>query len=206
MSHKSAASQLERGIELQSLWTNPELLSGFPQTAHFLAADPDKSTVIFRRFDKVSIRNLLNLEGRVAALEAFQEDLDREDFLYNQDEEDIPEVAQSWEDFALIGTNFGLRENSMKIPLQVYQKWSNKREKLKKKLKEKRDDELRQSRQPTSPDVIPSGSKNPDTAQATTDTNTNSSEELIQLRWDVTLAIKDAVKEYRKSPSIITNA
>lgn len=216
MSHKLPASELEKGIELQSQWTNPKLLSGFPQTAHFLAADPDKSAVIFRRFDKVSIRNLLNLEGRVAALEAFQEDLDRED--YNQDEEDIAEVAQSWEDFALIGTAFGLRENSMKIPPQVYQKWSNKRDKLKKKLKEKRDDELKkklkeerddelkQPGQPIGPDVIQSGSKHPDTAQATTGSNENSSENLIQLRWDVTLAIKDAVKEYRKSSSIITNA
>ena len=219
MSHKLPASELEKGIEFQSQWTNPKLLSGFPQTAHFLAADPDKSAVIFRRFDKVSIRNLLNLEGRVAALEAFQEDLDRKD--YNQDEEDIAEVAQSWEDFALIGTEFGHRENSMKIPPQVYQKWSNKREKLKKKLKEKRekekrdeekrdeekrDDKLTQSGQPISPDVIQSGSEHPDTAQATTGSNKNSSENLIQLRWDVTLAIKDAVKEYRKSSSIITNA
>ena len=155
----------------------------------------------------MSIRNLLYLEGRVAALEAFQEDLDRDDYLYNQDEDDIPEVAQSWESFALIGTDCGRRETSMHIPLKVYEKWSNKREKLRKKLKEKRDNEMkRPSSWPTGPDVMASGSVHPKTAPATINSNPDPSEELVRLRWDVTLAIKHAVKEYRKSPSIIANA
>lgn len=168
--------------------TNSGLLRGFPDTAHFLAADPDKSTVIFRRFDKVSIRNLLNLEGRVAALEAYQEELDRED--YRQDEVDVAEVAQSWEDFALIGT-FGGRENSMKIPLGAYQKWEQERDKRKKGLEKESDNETRQS------------GGHPDMGQANPSSKTNSSEERIHLQWDLSLAIKDAVKEYRKSPSII---
>jgi hypothetical protein len=29
-----------------------KLLNGFPRTARFFAADPDRSTVVFRRFDK----------------------------------------------------------------------------------------------------------------------------------------------------------
>ena len=197
MSHKPEKVQLpdtridplRRGIESDSRWTNRELLTGFPQTAHFLATDPDKSTVIFRRFDKASIRNLLNLEGRVAALEAFQEDLDKEDYLHNQDEEDILEVARSWEFFALLGTSFGTRANQLKIPAEAYRKWGVRREKLKRNLEE--------SSEPVEPNLTASSSKHPDTARDFLGLNADT-KNLIELRWDVALAIKDAVKEYRK--------
>ncbi|KIV87752.1 hypothetical protein PV11_03275 [Exophiala sideris] len=92
-----------------SHWEGPDrlkLLNGFPRTARFLAADPDKSTVIFRRFDEVSIRNLLYLEGRVAALEALQRKFDQEDFKYYAGNEAISKAASSWEFFALLGASF----------------------------------------------------------------------------------------------------
>ena len=122
-------SRIKKAQPPRFQWTNPDVLVGFPQTAHFLAADPDKSTVIFKRFDKVSTRNLLNLEGRVAALEAVQERLDREDNTKNWKNIHIAAVAQSWEDFALLGTEMGLRSSSMKIPHGVYERWNQSREK-----------------------------------------------------------------------------
>ena len=131
-------------------WTDTKVLSGFPQTAHFLAADPDKSIVIFRRFDTVSIRNLLFLEGRIAALENMQEELDREDKMKLSKDLDIEAIARSWEDFALLGTGSKAqkyhnehgyyyrekaeprkhigREKRLKIPREVYRRWSAKRQ------------------------------------------------------------------------------
>lgn len=66
------------------------------------------------------MRNLLNLEGRIAALETVQENLDREDYTGFGDNKYIVAAAQSWEDFAVLGTAMGARENSMKIPREVY--------------------------------------------------------------------------------------
>ena len=102
-------------------WTDSELLSGFPQTAHFLAADPDKSAVIFRRFDKVSIRNLLYLEGRIAALETLQDDLDKEDKNDHSQDDDVAAAAASWEDFELLGST------GWNFPKVAGSKWKSKR-------------------------------------------------------------------------------
>lgn len=210
-----AASQLESGsqsVELHEIttfpgkpskpiplrppsspWTNPEILSGFPQTAQFLAADPDKSAVIFRRFDRVSIRNLLNLEGRVAALESIQKNLDREDNDQHWQNDHIAAAAQSWEDFAVLGTEMGHRPtaDSMKIPYGAYEMWNQTREKrLAVQRSIAQSGAKKQSNQPES--VITPNSTEPLSCSEET-------KHLIQLRWDVALAIKHAVKEYRNS-------
>ena len=135
-----------RAPESSAPWTNSKVLKGFPQTAHFLAADPDKSTIILKRFDKASIRNLLYLEGRVAALEAVQEKLDREDKTKYKEYLDIAEAAKSWEEFALLGTGFGngngngngKAKNTVGIPEGVYQIWMQRRQSRHDKLREKR--------------------------------------------------------------------
>jgi hypothetical protein len=51
----------QRGMESPS--EQIELLEGFPQSSSFIAKDPAKTTVIFRRFDQLAVRNLLHLEG-----------------------------------------------------------------------------------------------------------------------------------------------
>ena len=92
-----------------------ELLEGFPQTSKFIAKDPAKTTVIFRRFDQLAVRNLLQLEARLAALENLQKDYDRDDVDFNNDNEPITTAARSWEHFAVIGT-FEPRERSTRRP------------------------------------------------------------------------------------------
>ena len=131
-------------LESSAPWTNSKVLKGFPQTAHLLAADPDKSTIILKRFDKASIRNLLYVEGRVAAMEADQEQLDREDKTKYKEYLDIAEAAKSWEEFALLGTGFGngngkgKAKNTVGIPKEVYQIWMQRILSRHDKLREKR--------------------------------------------------------------------
>jgi hypothetical protein len=56
------------------------MLDGFGKGALCIVRDRDRSSAIFRRFDTPSVRNLLYLEARVAALTAKQEEFDAGDF------------------------------------------------------------------------------------------------------------------------------
>ena len=51
-------------------------ITGYPSLAAFIASDPDKSTAIYRRFDRLSARNLLCLQSELVELEARQDHLD----------------------------------------------------------------------------------------------------------------------------------
>lgn len=64
-----------------------EPVKGFPQVAKKLASDPDKTTTIFRRFDRLSARNLIYLEAELAELEAQQDILDENDKKPTSEEE-----------------------------------------------------------------------------------------------------------------------
>jgi len=59
----------------------PEPISGFPRVAAKIASDPDKTTVLFRRFDRLSARNILYLEAEIAELEAQQNTFDHQDLV-----------------------------------------------------------------------------------------------------------------------------
>ena len=54
-------------------------VKGYPSLAAFIASDCDKSTAIYRRFDRLSARNLLYLQSELLELEARQDALDAED-------------------------------------------------------------------------------------------------------------------------------
>ena len=54
-------------------------VKGYPSLAAFIASDRDKSTSIYRRFDRLSARNLLYLQSELIELEAQQDQLDAED-------------------------------------------------------------------------------------------------------------------------------
>ena len=55
------------------------LARGFPSLSYFVASDPDDGAFVFRRFDRLSARNLLFLQSEIAELEAEQHHLDDED-------------------------------------------------------------------------------------------------------------------------------
>lgn len=64
-------------------------LKGYPSLAAFIASDKDKSTAIYRRFDRLSARNLLRFQSELAELEAQQDALDEEDFHATTEEKGI---------------------------------------------------------------------------------------------------------------------
>ena len=66
---------MNQGYELPSA----KPIRGFPRVAEKLASDPDKTTTIFRRFDRLSARSLILQEAELAELEAELDRLDQED-------------------------------------------------------------------------------------------------------------------------------
>lgn len=54
-------------------------VTGFPSLANFMVSDDEHSGIIFRRFRRLSARNLLYMQSELAELEAQQEKYDRED-------------------------------------------------------------------------------------------------------------------------------
>ena len=58
---------------------NIRYVKGYPSLAAFIASDRDKSTSIYRRFDRLSARNLLYLQSELVELEARQDVYDAED-------------------------------------------------------------------------------------------------------------------------------
>jgi hypothetical protein len=51
---------------------------GYPALARWISRDPDRETFIFRRFDRLSARNLLNLQSQLIRIEAEIDALDEE--------------------------------------------------------------------------------------------------------------------------------
>ena len=64
----------EEDVNPKRPWTQYPM--GYPRFAAFVANDSDRSTTIFRRFERLSARNLLYLETELMELEAAQDRLD----------------------------------------------------------------------------------------------------------------------------------
>lgn len=90
--------QMNQGYELPP----PEPLNGFPRVAQKLASDPDKTTTIFRRFDRLSARNLIYLEAELAELEARQDRWDEED--KKSTSEQVRNCHTDWKTFEQLAT------------------------------------------------------------------------------------------------------
>lgn len=191
-------------------FTDPYLINGFARAAHFLSHDPDRTTVIYRRFDDVSVRSLLFLEGRVAALERIQRELDDDDFLDHKSNTDITAVSGSWEEFALLGTAMdscreSAKESANEIPRYARTRWQDERLKrlsiiqnqLPRSVEEASD--LKRLRQNLARAEHEHEEDNTDISVAC-DWETL---KLIQDRWAVAKATVDAVKDYRKANSLM---
>ncbi len=67
---------------------------GFPALAGMIAANPDYEAFIFRKFDRLSARNLLRLESRLAYLE---KKVDQEDDQAERGDNETLRSLRSWE-------------------------------------------------------------------------------------------------------------
>jgi hypothetical protein len=72
-------------------WDEYEM--GYPRFAAFIAEDKDKSSTIYRRFERLGARNLLYLESELAELEAKQDAMDKE---YKEESIERKATARSW--------------------------------------------------------------------------------------------------------------
>jgi hypothetical protein len=89
---------MNRAIELSGV----KPINGFPRVADKLASDPDKTTSIFRRFDRLSSRNLLFLEAELAELEALQNKYDEDDLIAA--DRMVIDCHSDWRKFERYGT------------------------------------------------------------------------------------------------------
>lgn len=67
-----AATQNLNGAELG------QVRDGYPALASWIGRDPDGETLVFRRFRRLSARNLLHLQSRLIQLEQEIDELDEE--------------------------------------------------------------------------------------------------------------------------------
>jgi hypothetical protein len=71
-------------------------LDGYPPLTKFIASDHDRTTLVFKRFDSLVVRNLLYLQSELAELQARQGAFDLEDYSVTADI-DAKVCAMSWE-------------------------------------------------------------------------------------------------------------
>ena len=58
--------------------TQPSKAIGFAAAANFVASDSDQETFVFRKFNRLSARNLISMQNELMYLEQQQDVLDRE--------------------------------------------------------------------------------------------------------------------------------
>lgn len=103
------------------------LANGFPSVAAKIAKDKDKTTNIFRRFDRLAARNLLYLQSRLQKLESELDRYDAEDF--HEGDMLAKRSLTSWEDFEANANNRDWEKKRMdlamdiQIALRNYRQW-----------------------------------------------------------------------------------
>src|ERR1700761_310458 len=82
---------------------NGNYTPGYPSLAAFIARDRDKSTLIFKRFDRLAARNLLHLQSELARLQAKLDDMDVEDATEGESSEvmENKQCLRSWDALVL---------------------------------------------------------------------------------------------------------
>ncbi|OCL03677.1 hypothetical protein AOQ84DRAFT_433802 [Glonium stellatum] len=94
--------------------------NGYPALAAWIAHDPDNESYVFRKFDRLSARNLLYLQSELIALEEMLDQLDRE----TQESKDVGLrlSAQRWETFVENAKDPSRPENGRMELAKVLQK------------------------------------------------------------------------------------
>ena len=96
-------------------------VKGYPSLAAFIASDLDHSSVLYKRFDKLSARNILYLQSELAELERRQVEFDEQDFL--DDSLSTKKTARDWRAFSDVAAVTGSRaEERMKLSMEIRSK------------------------------------------------------------------------------------
>ncbi|KAE9975682.1 hypothetical protein BLS_002490 [Venturia inaequalis] len=83
-------------------------LNGYPELASFIATDRDRTTLIFKRFDRLAARNLLHLQSELARLQAKLDKLDQPSQGMDEDVEQMLAAGRclrNWDTFKLATKN-----------------------------------------------------------------------------------------------------
>ena len=102
--------------------SNSMRLTGFPSLAAFIASDPDRTTAIFQRFDRLAARNLLYLQSELAELQAKQDAFDHEDFYERQTDDPsmlTKRCARNWEEFRSHGDTDQKQRQRKQLAMQI---------------------------------------------------------------------------------------
>ncbi|PTD10458.1 hypothetical protein FCULG_00007682 [Fusarium culmorum] len=75
--------------------TRKHYVDGFPSLANFIASDRDGTSTIFKRFNRLAARNLLNLQSELAELEAKLDAFDDQD----RESRESLQSLRNWKDF-----------------------------------------------------------------------------------------------------------
>lgn len=98
---------------------------GYPAIAKFIAQDPDHETFVFRRFDLLTARNLLNLQSELLAL---QEDLAKVDEEANSGSDPVLSLSmRSWRVMEENASNAKVKK-SLKLFVKLEEKLEKYRE------------------------------------------------------------------------------
>jgi len=99
-------------------------INGYPSLAAFMASDDDKSTSVYRRFDRLSARNLLYLQSELVELDAQQETLDVKDALDLNAATEEMESVRDWRTLKARANEAGnLREKEqLRTALEIREK------------------------------------------------------------------------------------
>lgn len=100
---------------------------GYPALAHWMAQDPDSETLIFRKFDSLSVRNLLYLQAELFDIEGRLLKLEKQ--ISKRRDITLMESARRWETFIENAEGPNVRPEQEMMELVV---------KMRKKLKEYR--------------------------------------------------------------------
>lgn len=76
-----------------------QALDGYPSLSKFIASDPDRTTLVFKHFDRLAIRNLLYLQSELEDLQAQQDEFDRIDANDQSDDLSAKQCARNWGEF-----------------------------------------------------------------------------------------------------------
>jgi hypothetical protein len=93
-----------------------ENVIGYASLASFIASDKDGTTVVYRRFKRLSARSILYLQSELAELEARQVTYDEEDLEGSMDD---AACARDWNAFKKLSVNDDRQKHKMKLVRQI---------------------------------------------------------------------------------------